>query len=252
MTLEQARQPATAGASWVETDAYDWLTRAAVALVFIALTVLSVNAAYHTALEWTDQPVDHQILKITARITNALFLALVAATTVTRLRPIRKAAGLQPRLSALLGTFLAMTLAALPPAELSPIWLAISSGLVIVGTSLAFAVLRWLGKSFSIMAEARRLITGGPYALARHPLYVCEEIALIGVLIQVISPMAILIAVIHGAFQFRRILNEEKVLRATFPQYQAYAADTPRLIPFRLRRMVAAPAPECRRPDAQD
>jgi len=242
MTMNQARQAAAAGANWVETDTYDWLTRAAVVLVFIALTILSVNAAYQTALDWTDQPLDHQILKITARITNALFLALVAATTVTRLRPIRKAAGLQPRLSALLGTFLAMTLAALPPAQLPSFWLAVSSGLVIVGTSLAFAVLRWLGKSFSIMAEARGLITSGPYALVRHPLYICEEIALVGVLIQVISPMAILIAVIHGAFQFRRILNEEKVLRATFPQYQAYAAHTPRLIPLRLRRRAGEPS----------
>jgi protein-S-isoprenylcysteine O-methyltransferase Ste14 len=249
MTTEQARQSPQAGANWIETDAYDWLTRAAVIFVFMALTVLSVNAAYQTALDWTDQPLDQQLLKIAARITNALFLALVAATTVTRLRPIRKAAGLQPRLSALLGTFLATTLAVLPPAQLPPIWLAISSGLVLIGTSLAFAVLRWLGKSFSIMAEARRLITSGPYALVRHPLYICEEIALIGVLIQVISPAAILIAVIHGAFQFRRILNEEKVLRATFPQYDAYAAHTPRLIPFRLRRM--APVPSSRGPASQ-
>src|SRR5205807_1307619 len=121
--------------------------------------------------------------------------------------------------------------------------LAISSGLVIVGTSLAFAVLRWLGKSFSIMAEARRLITSGPYALVRHPLYICEEIALVGVMTQVISPLAILIAVTHGAFQFRRILNEERVLRATFPEYDAYAAHTPLLIPLGRRGMpVTSPS----------
>src|SRR5437764_19086 len=137
MTVEQARQAPAADADWIDPEAYDWLTRAAVILVFIALAVLSVNGAYQIVLDWTDQPFGHQLLKITARMTNALFLALVAATTVTRLRPIRKAAGLQPRLSALLGTFLALTLAALPPAQLPPIWLAISSGLVIVGTSLA-------------------------------------------------------------------------------------------------------------------
>jgi protein-S-isoprenylcysteine O-methyltransferase Ste14 len=158
----------------------------------------------------------------------------VAATTVTRLRPIRKAAGLQPRVSALLGTFLATTLALLPPAQLAPIWLAISSILVIIGTSLAFAVLRWLGRSFSIMAEARRLITTGPYGIVRHPLYICEEIALVGIVIQVVSPLAIGIAVAHGVFQLRRVFNEEKVLRATFPEYLAYAARVPRLIP-RLR-----------------
>jgi protein-S-isoprenylcysteine O-methyltransferase Ste14 len=81
------------------------------------------------------------------------------------------------------------------------------------------------------MAEARRMVTNGPYALVRHPLYVCEEIALIGILIQVISPAALIIAITHGLLQFRRILNEEKLLRATFPEYEGYAARTPRLIP---------------------
>jgi protein-S-isoprenylcysteine O-methyltransferase Ste14 len=199
--------------------------------VFSFLAILSINGAFQVAANWTDQPLDHKLLTIAARISNALFMALVAATTVTRLRPIRKAGGVQPRISALLGTFLATSLVLLPRAQLSPIWLALSSALVIIGTSLSFAVLRWLGKSFSIMAEARRMVTNGPYALVRHPLYVCEEIALIGILIQVISPAALIIAITHGLLQFQRILNEEKLLRATFPEYEGYAARTPRLIP---------------------
>jgi protein-S-isoprenylcysteine O-methyltransferase Ste14 len=199
--------------------------------VFTILAALSVSGAFHAATNWTDQPLDHQLLNIAARLSNAMFLALVAATTVTRLRPLRKAAGIQPRVSALLGTFLATSLALLPRAEVAPIWLALSSALVVVGALLSFVVLRWLGRSFSIMAEARRLVTSGPYAIVRHPLYICEEIALLGILIQVISPLAIIIAAIHGLLQFRRMLNEEKVLRATFPEYEAYAARTPRLIP---------------------
>jgi len=102
---------------------------------------------------------------------------------------------------------------------------------VIIGMSLSFMVLRWLGKSFSIMAEARRLVTGGPYAIVRHPLYICEEIAIIGILLQAMSPLAVLIVLAHALIQFRRMLNEEKVLRATFPDYDDYATRTPRLIP---------------------
>ena len=217
--------------NWVGKSTSDWLARATVILVFTLLAIVSVNGAFHVAINWADQPLDQKLLSITARISSALFMALVAATTVTRLRPIRKAAGIQPRVSALLGTFLATSLALLPPAHLPPIWVAISSVLVIVGTSLSFAVLRWLGKSFSIMAEARRLITNGPYALVRHPLYICEEIAAIGILIQVISPVALVIAMAHGLLQFQRMLNEERILRATFPEYDCYAVRTPRLIP---------------------
>ena len=232
MTIDHAKVPPAAG--WIGSGSYDWLVRATVILVFTVLATSSINGAFHAATNWSDQPLDDKLLTIAARVSNALFMALVAATTMTRLRPLRKAAGLQPRVSALLGTFLATSLALLPPAQLPSIWLALSSALVLVGMSLSFAVLRWLGKSFSIMAEARRLITHGPYAIVRHPLYVCEEIALVGVLIQVISPLALLIAMTHGLLQFRRILNEEKVLRATFPEYEHYAAGTPRLIP-RLR-----------------
>jgi protein-S-isoprenylcysteine O-methyltransferase Ste14 len=231
MTIDHTTQRPGAGANWVGNGSYDWLARATVVLVFTFLAMVSISGAFHAAVSWADQPLDHKILTIAARISNALFLALVAATAVTRLRPISKAPGIQPRVSALLGTFLATSLALLPPAQLPPIWLALSSALVIIGTLLSFAVLRWLGKSFSIMAEARRLITNGPYALVRHPLYVCEEIALVGILIQVISPVALIIAVTHGLLQFQRVLNEEKLLRATFPEYESYAVCTPRLIP---------------------
>jgi protein-S-isoprenylcysteine O-methyltransferase Ste14 len=231
MAMDHAEQPPGPGAHCVRNETYDWLARATLVLVFTFLAIGSVNGAFHAATNWADQTLDHKLLNIAARISNALFLALVAVTAVTRLRPIGKAAGIQPRVSALVGTFLVTSLALLPPAQLPPIWLALSSALVIIGTLLSFAVLRWLGKSFSIMAEARRLVTNGPYALVRHPLYVCEEIALVGLLIQFISPMALIIAVAHGLFQFQRMLNEEKLLRATFPEYEPYAVHTPRLIP---------------------
>src|SRR5436853_5665477 len=103
----------------------------------------------------------------------------------------------------------------------------VSTTLIIVGATLSFAVLRWLGKSFSIMAEARRLVTTGPYRLVRHPLYMCEWIALACMMLQVISPIAALIVIVHVAIQFRRAVNEEAVLSAAFPEYGSYAKRTP-------------------------
>ena len=201
-------------------------------LVFTLMLLVSVSGALQAVLDWGNQPLDRTLLHIAARASNALFLALVVATTVTRLRPLRKAAGVEPRVSALLGAFLLTSLAVLPRAELPPIAVAISSALVIIGMSASFVVLRWLGKSFSIMAEARGLVTHGPYAIVRHPLYICEEIAIIGMFIQVVSPVALLIVIVQGLFQFRRMLNEEKILKATFAEYESYAARTPRLIPL--------------------
>jgi protein-S-isoprenylcysteine O-methyltransferase Ste14 len=222
----------SAGPSSIDRSGRDLLSRATVVLVFTLLVFASVAGALQIALDWEHQPLDRTLLNIAASASRTLFLALIVATTVTRLRPLRKSAGIEPRLSALLGTFLLVGLAVLPRAELPPIALAISSALIIVGMSASFMVLSWLGKSFSIMPEARQLITQGPYALVRHPLYICEEIAVIGAFIQVMSPVAFLIVMIHALFQVRRMLNEEKVLKAAFEDYESYAARTPRLIPL--------------------
>jgi protein-S-isoprenylcysteine O-methyltransferase Ste14 len=131
----------------------------------------------------------------------------------------------------LLGTFLSIALALLPKADLGPILSATSTVLIMVGASLSFVVLRWLGKSFSILAEARRLVTEGPYRIVRHPLYICEGIATVGVMLQVISPLAVLIAIAVAIVQYRRMINEEKILSSAFPEYRLYAARTPLLIP---------------------
>jgi len=229
--IKTGKRQAGCGSNWFESSAYDWMIRLAIVLVFTFLILANVNGTIQAAVDWKQQALDHTLLNMAARVSSALFLALAAVTTLTRLPPIRKAAGIEPRISALLGTFLLTTLAMLPRAEFAPISLAISSVLVIAGMAASFVVLRWLGKAFSIMAEARQLIMHGPYAFVRHPLYICEEVAVIGVFMQVISPVALIILIAHAFFQFRRMLNEESILKATFAEYETYAERTPRLIP---------------------
>jgi protein-S-isoprenylcysteine O-methyltransferase Ste14 len=211
---------------------FDWATR--LGLVFVLSLLIFVNVAWiiHAVGGAERHGADHLVLNIAARASSALFIALLAATTLTRLRPLRKAVGLEPRITAVLGTFLVTVLAMLPRQELPPIALGFASMLIVAGMLTSFLVLRWLGQAFSIMAEARRLVTNGPYRFVRHPLYICEEVAVIGAFIQVISPLAAIIFIVHGVFQVRRMLNEETVLNATFPEYAHYARQTPRLIPI--------------------
>jgi len=227
---EPAREHDGAAAA---SDVIPWVDLAAKAAVVVTFTALAILGLAGIPLLL---PLDsgHKLLMAAARLSNVMFLSLVAATALTRLAPVQKSRGIEPRLSALLGTFLAMSLSLLPEVELSPILSMISTALIIVGALLSFAVLRWLGKSFSIMAEARRLVTGGPYRIVRHPLYVCEGIALVGRVLQVLSPMGVAIGLIVAMIQYRRMINEEAVLSAAFPEYRAYAARTPRFIPARL------------------
>ncbi len=211
---------------------FDWATRLALVFVLSLLIFGNVSWIIHAVAAPENHAPEHLLLNIAARGSSALFVALAAATTLTRLPPLRKAAGLEPRVAAVLGTFLLTALAMLPRQELPPTALAISSVLIISGMLTSFVVLRWLGRAFSIMAEARRLVTHGPYRYVRHPLYVCEELAVIGTLILVISPLAVVIFVMHAVFQVRRMVNEESVLEATFPEYGQYARQTPRLLPL--------------------
>jgi protein-S-isoprenylcysteine O-methyltransferase Ste14 len=217
----------------------DWAARAAVVVVFIAFALIGVAGIPRQL------PLDsvHKLLLVAASTANVLFVSLVAATTITRLVPIQKSRGIEPRISALLGTFLCTTLAVLPKAELGPVWSLVSTTLILVGTSLSFVVLRWLGKSFSILAEARRLVTEGPYRIVRHPLYLCEGVALVGVTLQGLSPLAVLIAVAAVMVQCRRMINEEAILKAAFPEYRSYAANTSFLIPTKLSRFYTGSNP---------
>jgi protein-S-isoprenylcysteine O-methyltransferase Ste14 len=96
--------------------------------------------------------------------------------------------------------------------------------------STCFVLLR-LGKSFSVMAEARKLVVGGPYAYIRHPLYLAEQIALTGVFIHYASVTAALLYAVQVACQVQRMRNEEAILQRSFPDYADYMRRTARLIP---------------------
>jgi protein-S-isoprenylcysteine O-methyltransferase Ste14 len=88
-----------------------------------------------------------------------------------------------------------------------------------------------LGLSFSLIPQARKLVTSGPYAIVRHPLYLVEEAAVAGILLQYAWLAALPFLILHATVQIRRMQLEEKVLQKAFPDYAAYALKTSRLIP---------------------
>jgi protein-S-isoprenylcysteine O-methyltransferase Ste14 len=130
-----------------------------------------------------------------------------------------------------MGTSLVYAIALFPRRELSPA-AGIVATLLVLGGSLAalFALMR-LGRSFSVMAEARQLVTSGVYRFVRHPLYCAEAVATIGVVMQFLSLWTALLFAVQIAFQLRRMHNEEIVLGEIFPEYAVYKARTARLIP---------------------
>ena len=171
------------------------------------------------------------LLDHVANVASLGFMLMIVIMTFTRLPQVSSASRISPRVVAFVGTFATLTLVALPPVEITPGVKVLADILVIVGFSLCIWCLWWLGRSFSIMPQARRLVTGGPYRLIRHPLYACEVVTLAGIILSNPSWWAITIAAITLVFQYLRIINEEKILREAFPEYGAYAQMTPMLIP---------------------
>jgi protein-S-isoprenylcysteine O-methyltransferase Ste14 len=213
------------------------LGKAGVIAVFGVLATWKAMAIGSVLAAWDTTAGADKYLDLAAQIAGLAFLLLILATTLFRFKPKATAEGWEPRLSALLGTFLTLSLVAFPPADLGPAWRVTAIALILVGGSLSIFVLARLGRSFSIVPQSRRLVTTGPYSIVRHPLYVCEEIAVIGVAMMCISPLVVLIVAVQWMFQLRRMSNEERVLRASFPEYAAYAARTPKVIPRLFRRM---------------
>jgi protein-S-isoprenylcysteine O-methyltransferase Ste14 len=170
-------------------------------------------------------------INIAMRMSSIAFLFLLAIMAVVRGRARGKARGVEPRISALVGTFLVYAVALFPRRELSVGGEIAATTLILLGAALAVYALTQLGRSFSVMAEARQLVTSGVYRIVRHPLYVAEEIAVIGLVIQFLSYQTLLLVAVHAGFQLRRMRNEEAILISSFPEYGAYKEKTARLIP---------------------
>jgi protein-S-isoprenylcysteine O-methyltransferase Ste14 len=183
------------------------------------------------AAAWRSWPSLNSALQISALLSNMLYFALVIALIFLRRMPSAKSQGLWPRAVALLGGNLLIALLALPRVALPPLRAAVSTVLTGGGTLAEICVLVWLGRSFSLLPEARRLVTTGPYRHIRHPLYLAGLVGSLGAMLQYREPWAALVVIATFAFQVWRMDFEEQVLGKAFPEYKAYAAKSWRLIP---------------------
>jgi protein-S-isoprenylcysteine O-methyltransferase Ste14 len=160
-------------------------------------------------------------LNIVMRLAMMVYLVILAATVVARTPRIGSARGAEPRLSVLFGSFLITAVVLFPRRDLSPTAGCVSTLVVLVGDSIATVVLIQLRGAFSIMAEVRQLATSGPYRFVRHPLYLAEEVATIGGVMQFLPIWTALLVVVQIACQIRRMRNEEIVLMEVFSDIRA-------------------------------
>ena len=215
-------------------DLFDFGARAALGLAFAFHAGVCFNKAFVTIETVDFGRLDAHVLgQALSGLSIGFYSLTVACLFAIRLRPIRKVSGVWPCVAAILGGFLTLGLLLLDQRTDLPLAAqAAASGLILVGNGFAVYVLTCLGRSFSILPESRRLVTSGPYQVVRHPLYLAEAVATLGVFIEFLSPLALLLLVAQFSMQIVRMHYEENVLRETFPEYNIYARNSWRLIPM--------------------
>jgi protein-S-isoprenylcysteine O-methyltransferase Ste14 len=161
-----------------------------------------------------------------------------AAAFLIRGRARSTLSGAAPRVAAYAGTFLVPLFLAVAPRTrpdlVAPVTRVVPGAahvlvplgalFILAGSLLSSWGLWYLRGSVSLVPAARGLVTTGPYALARHPLYAAYLLSYIGLLLQhPTAPLALVLA-LWLAFTLARIHYEEAVLEQVFPEYDHYRA----------------------------
>ncbi len=181
------------------------------------------------------------------RISEKVFLVVLAAITVSRLGPVvsQHPQVLLFLISELVGVVFILTqrkgdwacspyattiafagtaaaLCVVPDgATVAPEWL--STVLTLVGGSIAFLGKLSLRRSFGLVAANRGVKTGGMYAFVRHPIYCGYVINHIGLLMVYLSAWNLAVLGFCWLMLWLRAVEEEKFLLQD-PAYGTYAA----------------------------
>ena len=110
-------------------------------------------------------------------------------------------------------------------------------GLLIHAAGISFAIMARsrLGRNWSATVTVKRdheLITTGPYAVTRHPIYTGIFFGLVGAVL-ILGELRGLIALVMAFTAMQMKMSKEEIfMRAVFPEYDSYRRRTRKMIPF--------------------
>ena len=203
----------------------------------IAVSVFTFYMTLSTLIAYRDisilSPINMaKALVLIHHILVAFFYALIIFLYLLRSSPSSTSRSFVTNSIAVLTTFSPSALSLLSKPESSrPEIVLLANFVIVLGMVLSICSLASLGRSFSIIPQARKLVRTGPYKLIRHPLYVSEIIGLFGVVLVGISISKMAIFFFIVGCQIYRAFQEEKLLAEVFPDYGQYRSKTARFIP---------------------
>src|SRR5215472_8152487 len=184
----------------------------------------AVSAAYFARASLAYYLATHRLIGGLFFVEQAWFvLAFLIRRPPRRPAAIEVGPGLTTRLAPWLlaagGTFGGLLLR---PSGLHPQWgVDLGFALQLIGLVIAIVALVTLGRSFGFVAANRGLVTRGPYAVVRHPVYASYIIIQTGYLVQSISLRNVIVLAGATACNIGRAIVEERVL-ASAPGYDRY------------------------------
>lgn len=171
----------------------------------------------------------------------------VAISFLIRDEPVAVSSGLRARFSAYAGSFMMVVFLELGR-RFNPEWFEprvsvltpFAAFLWMAGSMWIVYSLWHLRRAFSIEPAARRLITSGPYSVARHPVYTGYLAQYMAMLMIFPSLPLALVLLVWTAAMLDRMYLEERVLSSAFFEYAEYKRRVGALGPVLFRR---APRP---------
>jgi protein-S-isoprenylcysteine O-methyltransferase Ste14 len=219
--------------------------RYVLSLVYLYLTWMEMQKPW---LGWSGPPATAGAVMVqTSRhLTQVLLFLFTALLLLLARRAAVPPQRLKDILIPLATTFFALTYSAvswfpaglqnnLSPAGLQlPITIA-AIVLVVIGPAVALWGILYLGRSFAIFVEVRKVVLGGPYRWVRHPMYLGWICMCAGNALGFFSAAYFILATIHILLLRYRARLEEAQLSAYSAEYREYLKRTGFIFP-KLRR----------------
>ncbi len=159
------------------------------------------------------------------------FYALLVYLYLVRSSARATVRSLAAKVTAIAATFLPAAIPILGRQTENQSLLLLADVTTIFGMAVALYSLNALGRSFSIIPQARNLVQEGPYRFVRHPLYVGELTAVLGIVLARPTLPAAAVFCVLAALQACRAVQEERLLAGEFPEYERYSLKVSRFIP---------------------
>jgi protein-S-isoprenylcysteine O-methyltransferase Ste14 len=136
------------------------------------------------------------------------------------------------------GQFILFVAVVLAPAidrrSVGPAVLLVGAGLLLAAIGLGGYAYWTLAGSHAARSDPRpeaTLVTTGPYAWLRHPIYAAWIVGSTGYELVLGSVLGLVVAVGLALFYDRRARHEERLLVAAYPAYPAYRTRVARFLP---------------------